>query len=201
MIFACCISFVAASVFQSFDTWGHARIQLTDVLIHFRYSTSGKPPLLLVHGFPEHSPTWYIIGPLLAEHYTVIAPDNRGAGDSSLSTTNNYTAPAGGEDLRAILDFLNMNRTYVFAYDKGVGLAVSLAIEHPELVAPHRVRISATGLRLLDRSHLTRSLPELAACFLRRARCSAVLHPGPRERHAGVVLFPRVLFWRRRYFK
>ena len=119
---------------QPFNTWGHERIQLKDVSIHFRYSESGKPPILLVHGFPEHSPTWIEIGPILAERYTVIALDDRGCGDSSLSASDNYTAAAGGEDLRAILDFLNINKTYVFAHDKGVGLATSLAIEHPELI-------------------------------------------------------------------
>jgi pimeloyl-ACP methyl ester carboxylesterase len=119
---------------QPFSQWGHERIQLTDVSIHFRYSASGKPPLLLVHGFPEHSPTWTEIGPILAEHYTVIAADNRGNGDSSLSVSDNYTAAAGGEDLRSILDFLNITKANVFAHDKGVGLASSLALEHPERI-------------------------------------------------------------------
>jgi hypothetical protein len=41
---------------QPFDKWSHGRIQLRDVSIHFRCSESGKT-LLLVHGFPEHSPT------------------------------------------------------------------------------------------------------------------------------------------------
>ena len=127
---------VIASVLalQPFHTWGHERIQLQDVSIHFRYSEGGKPPLLLVHGSPQHSLTWLHIGPILAENFTVIAPDNRGQGDSSLSPTENYTAPAGGEDLRAILNFLNITKTFVFAHDKGVGLATSLALEHPELI-------------------------------------------------------------------
>ncbi|KAK3659959.1 hypothetical protein LTR56_000885 [Elasticomyces elasticus] len=119
---------------QPFHTWEHERIQLTDVSIHFRYSASGKPPLLLVHGFPEHSRCWETIGPILAEHYTVIAPDNRGTGDSSLSNIDNYTAPAGGEDLRAIMNFLNIGTVNVLAHDKGVGLATSFAIENPGLV-------------------------------------------------------------------
>lgn len=123
------------SALQAFDGWSHGRIQLPDVSIHFRYSASGKPPILLVHGFPEHSPTWTTIGPILAEHYTVIAPDNRGCGDSSLSASGNYTAPAGGEDLLAILNFLNITKTYMFAHDKGVGLASSLALEQPERIA------------------------------------------------------------------
>ena len=74
------------------------------------------------------------MGPLLTEKYTVIAPDNRGTGDSSLSTTDTYTAFAGGRDLKALLDFLKINQTFVLAHDKGVGLATSLAIESPALV-------------------------------------------------------------------
>lgn len=128
-------SFIVPSLGQlsNFDDWNHQRIQLGDVSIHFRYYGSG-PPVLLIHGFPQHSLTWHTIGPIIAQNHTVIAPDNRGGGDSSLSKTANYTAAAGGSDLKAILDFLNINQTYVFAHDKGVGLATSLAIEHPEVV-------------------------------------------------------------------
>ncbi|KAH6857372.1 Alpha/Beta hydrolase protein [Alternaria rosae] len=66
--------------------------------------------------------------------HTVIAPDIRGCGESSIPTSKNYTAAAAGADLKAILDYLNISSTYVFAHDKGVGLATSLAIEHPSLV-------------------------------------------------------------------
>ncbi|KAJ4364541.1 hypothetical protein N0V83_009137 [Neocucurbitaria cava] len=124
---------VALGELSNFDDWEHERIQLEDVSIHFRYHGQG-PPLLLVHGFPQHSLTWHTIGPILAQNYTVIVPDIRGCGDSSLSLTKNYTAAAGGTDLKAILDYLNITETYVFAHDKGVGLASSLAIEHPQAV-------------------------------------------------------------------
>ncbi|KAL1800767.1 hypothetical protein ACET3X_001109 [Alternaria dauci] len=118
---------------SNFDNWEHERIQLDDVSIHFRYHGEG-PPILLVHGFPQHSLTWHTIGPILAQNYTVIAPDIRGCGDSSLPFSKNYTAAAAGTDLKAILDYLNITSTYVFAHDKGVGLATSLAIEHPSVV-------------------------------------------------------------------
>lgn len=124
-----------AIALQPFDEWSHGRIQLKDVSIHFRYSDSGKPPLLLVHGFPQHSLTWTHIGPILAERYTVIAPDNRGMGESSLANDGNYTAAAGGQDHIALLNFLNISKAYVFAHDKGVGLAASLAFERPDRVA------------------------------------------------------------------
>lgn len=65
----------------------------------------------------------------------MIAPDIRGTGDSSIPLSRNYTAHAAGSDLHAILTYLNITSTYVFAHDKGVGLAASLAIEHPSLVS------------------------------------------------------------------
>uniref|UniRef100_A0A4E9EEA4 AB hydrolase-1 domain-containing protein n=1 Tax=Gibberella zeae TaxID=5518 RepID=A0A4E9EEA4_GIBZA len=118
---------------SSFDTWAHGRVALNDVSIHFRYAGSG-PPLLLVHGNPQHSLTWQFIGPILAQNYTVIAPDNRGAGDSSIPPDGDYTAAASAQDLKGVLDFLNITSTYVFAHDKGVGMATALAIKHPDVV-------------------------------------------------------------------
>lgn len=131
------ISLLAAKSYASsvpkFDDWAHGRVALQDVSIHFRYAGSG-PPLLLVHGNPQFSLTWNIIGPILAEKYTVIAPDNRGAGDSSLPPDGNYSATASAADLKGVLDFLNITETYVFSHDKGVGMAAALAIQNPSLV-------------------------------------------------------------------
>lgn len=116
-----------------FNTWPHLRVALPTVSIHARYAGHG-PPLLLVHGNPQHSLTWHTIGPILAEHFTVIAPDNRGAGDSSLPPDGNYTAAASAGDLKGVLDFLNISSAYVFSHDKGVGMAVALAAANPGLV-------------------------------------------------------------------
>ncbi|KAF5122642.1 Soluble epoxide hydrolase [Metarhizium anisopliae] len=118
---------------QPFDSWSHGRVQLDDVSIHFRYAGSG-PPMLLVHGNPQHSYTWRTIGPILANQYTVIAPDNRGTGDSSIPEDNNYSSEAMAGDLKGLLDFLKINQTLVFSHDKGSGPAVALAAQHPSLV-------------------------------------------------------------------
>jgi pimeloyl-ACP methyl ester carboxylesterase len=74
------------------------------------------------------------MGPILAENYTVIAPDNRGAGESSIPPDGNYTASATAADLKGVLDFLNITSSYVFAHDKGVGFATALAIRYPDVV-------------------------------------------------------------------
>lgn len=106
---------------------------LQDVSIHFRYAGSG-PPLLLVHGNPQFSLTWREVGPLLAENFTVIAPDNRGAGDSSIPPDGNYSSSVSADDLKGVLDSLNITSAYVFSHDKGVGMATALAIKYPSLV-------------------------------------------------------------------
>ncbi|TAQ87317.1 hypothetical protein B7494_g4361 [Chlorociboria aeruginascens] len=79
---------------------------------------------------------WQTIGPLLARDYTVIATDNRGMGDSSVSPLpENYTSAAMADDLKGVLDFLNITRSYVFSHDKGVGIAAALAAKYPSVVA------------------------------------------------------------------
>ncbi|KAI1384282.1 putative hydrolase [Hypoxylon trugodes] len=115
------------------DSWEHGRVALEDVSIHFRYAGSG-PPLLLVHGNPQFSLTWQFIGPILAQDYTVIAADNRGAGDSSIPPDGNYSATASAADLKGVLDFLNISSTYVFSHDKGAGMAFALTVQYPDLV-------------------------------------------------------------------
>ncbi|KAH7311282.1 Alpha/Beta hydrolase protein [Stachybotrys elegans] len=125
------VSTSAAS--SPFGSWSHGRVALEDVSIHFRYAGSG-PPILLVHGNPQHSLTWQHIGPILAQNYTVIAPDNRGAGDSSIPPDGNYTAAASAGDLKGVLDFLNISSAYVLAHDKGVGFATALAALYPSTV-------------------------------------------------------------------
>ncbi|KAK7035996.1 putative hydrolase or acyltransferase of alpha beta superfamily protein [Favolaschia claudopus] len=125
---------LGASQNLTFDAWEHGRVALETVSIHFRYAGTG-PPLLLVHGNPQHSLTWQWIGPrLVAAGYTVIAPDNRGAGDSSIPPDADYSAAAHAGDLVGVLNFLNVSSAYVFAHDKGVGFATALAATEPSRV-------------------------------------------------------------------
>ncbi|KAI0479802.1 Alpha/Beta hydrolase protein [Xylaria cf. heliscus] len=130
-----------AAALAPWDEWEHGRVALEDVSIHFRYAGQG-PPLLLVHGNPQFSLTWQTIGPLLAENYTVIAPDNRGAGSSSLPPDGNYSATATAADLEGLLAFLNVTSAYVFGHDKGVGAAVALALRNRDRGLVRRLAVA-----------------------------------------------------------
>lgn len=90
-----------------FDSWPSRRIKLPDVSIHLKHHGSG-PPLVLLHGQPQHSLTWHTIAPLLAQEYTVIVPDGRGAGASGIPYPEKYTAEALANDVDGILTALGV---------------------------------------------------------------------------------------------
>ena len=50
---------VTVATQQNFYDWPHQRVALANSSIHFRYAGSG-PPVLLVHGVPEHSVSQHI---------------------------------------------------------------------------------------------------------------------------------------------
>jgi pimeloyl-ACP methyl ester carboxylesterase len=61
--------------------------------IKLHYLTAGRgPTLILLHGYTQTSRMWRPIIPLLAERFTVIAPDLPGIGDSDV--------PAEGLDMK-----------------------------------------------------------------------------------------------------
>jgi pimeloyl-ACP methyl ester carboxylesterase len=79
-------------------------------------------------------PTWTVVGPILAQKYTVIAIDLRGMGDSSIPFSYNFTASAAGADIKAVLDFLHINQTYIFGHDKGSGVAAAFTAQNRQMV-------------------------------------------------------------------
>ena len=78
--------------------------------IYISYVRGGKgEPLVLLHGFPETWYEWRKVLPDLAEHYTVIAPDLRGAGQSDAPETG-YDKQTMAEDIRGA--FVSRAGTY-----------------------------------------------------------------------------------------
>jgi haloacetate dehalogenase len=59
------------------------RIAANGITINARVSDDrSKPPLLLLHGHPQTHVIWHKVAPTLAEHFTLVAADLRGYGDS-----------------------------------------------------------------------------------------------------------------------
>lgn len=102
-----------------------------NVRIHYRIGGSGEP-LLLLHGWPQHSLMWHAIAPILAEQFTVITPDLRGAGGSSIPTSG-YDKRTMAEDIYQLIQKLGYQQLYLCGYDLGSGVAYSLSAAHPQL--------------------------------------------------------------------
>ncbi|KAI9705179.1 MAG: hypothetical protein M1820_005326 [Bogoriella megaspora] len=137
----CFLFHSAFAAIVPFDDWAHLRVDTGNNTVHARYAGNG-PPLMLVHGFPEHSLTWYTIGPILAQHYTVIAPDLRGMGDSGIPSDYAFDAQSCAQDLAFLLNFLKINSTYVFGHDKGTGVTAALVGLYRDNITFPRVGLS-----------------------------------------------------------
>jgi pimeloyl-ACP methyl ester carboxylesterase len=99
--------------------------------IKLHYLTAGKgPALILLHGYAETSRMWKPIIPLLAQRFTVIAPDLPGIGDSGI--------PADGLDMKSaairihdLARSLGVTKARVVGHDIGLMVAYAYAAQYP----------------------------------------------------------------------
>lgn len=94
------------------------------------------PAVLLVHGFPDDHKVWrHQITALSAAGYQVIAPDTRGCGDSFLPVTAaDYRLPLLVDDLRRVLDALDLDKVFLVGHDWGAVIAWQFVMAHSERV-------------------------------------------------------------------
>lgn len=94
------------------------------------------PPVVLLHGFPEFWYAWRDVMPsLVAAGYRVIAPDQRGYGDSSKpDDVAAYGVDRLGDDVWRLIVELGYENACVVGHDWGGGVAWNVAIRHPQVV-------------------------------------------------------------------
>ncbi len=96
------------------------------------YEVAGAgPPLLLVHGFSMDRRMWRAMLPDLTARHTVVMTDLRGFGQSD--TPRGPYTHAG--DLVGLLDALGIARVAVAGLSLGGGVAIELALNHPDRVS------------------------------------------------------------------
>jgi pimeloyl-ACP methyl ester carboxylesterase len=99
--------------------------------VKLNYLTAGHgPAVILLHGYTQTSRMWKPIIPLLAEKFTVIAPDLPGIGDSAI--------PADGLDMKtaairihALAKSLGIGKARVVGHDIGLMVAYAYAAQFP----------------------------------------------------------------------
>ncbi|MFS2157145.1 alpha/beta fold hydrolase [Pseudomonas sp. Pseusp122] len=105
--------------------------------IAYRMGGSG-PGLLLLHGHPQTHVIWHKVAAQLAEHFTVVAADLRGYGDSGKPEADeahaNYSKREMGRDGVELMRSLGFETFSVLAHDRGARVAHRLALDHPQQV-------------------------------------------------------------------
>jgi pimeloyl-ACP methyl ester carboxylesterase len=100
--------------------------------IHFLRAGTG-PTLVLVHGYPESSLTWRKIMPDLGKEFTVIAPDTRGTGQSSLA--DGFSLEDVADDIYERVKSLGFTKVCLVGQDFGVQVASAYAAKHRDTVS------------------------------------------------------------------
>jgi pimeloyl-ACP methyl ester carboxylesterase len=109
------------------------------------YSTAGSGPvLLLIHGITGSKRHWDSEISLLAERFTVIAPDMLGHGLSA-KPRGDYSLGAFASGARDMLVALGHERATVVGHSLGGGVAMQFAYQFPER-CERLVLVSAGGL-------------------------------------------------------
>ena len=111
------------------------RFELQETTIHghrvaYRLAGSG-PPIVLVHGITSSSVVWEGVGPQLARHHTVLAPDLLGHGQSA-KPRGDYSMGAFASGIRDLALTLGLGPVTVVGHSLGGGVAMQFAYQFPE---------------------------------------------------------------------
>ena len=90
-------------------------------------------PVLALHGLAS-SAHWYdIVAPLLRDRFRIIAPDQRGHGQTTQADSG-YDWHSVASDAVGLLDVLEIEKAIVFGHSWGGNVAVGTAAHYPERV-------------------------------------------------------------------
>src|SRR5258707_6539112 len=99
--------------------------------VKLHYLTAGHgPSLILLHGYAETSLMWRPIIPVLAERFTVIAPDLPGIGDSAIPN-DGLDMKTAAIRMHALARSLGVQQAEVVGHDIGLMVAYAYAAQFP----------------------------------------------------------------------
>jgi haloacetate dehalogenase len=121
-------------LFEKFET---KDIDTGETTIHTLIGGKG-PPLLLLHGYPQTHVMWHKIAVDLAKHFTVVATDLRGYGDSGKPESDKdhlvYSKRATATDQVKVMEELGFHRFMVAGHDRGGRVTHRMCLDYPEHV-------------------------------------------------------------------
>jgi pimeloyl-ACP methyl ester carboxylesterase len=98
--------------------------------LYYEKLGEGKPLILVHAGFSDHRDWTHQINDF-GKEYNTIAYDQRGSGNSSVIKTG--FSPA--DDLKAIMDYLKIEKTFLIGHSIGGTIALDFALQYPKKVS------------------------------------------------------------------
>ncbi|MCI0477635.1 MAG: alpha/beta hydrolase, partial [Anaerolineales bacterium] len=108
------------------------KIRANGIDIYYEITGAGEP-LVLIAGLGYGSWMWHKMIPGLAQHFRVIAFDNRGTGQSD-KPAGPYTAQLLADDTAGLLNALGIARAAVLGHSMGGFIAQAFALSYPAMV-------------------------------------------------------------------
>ena len=102
-------------------------------LRYLDWGTSGKMPLVCLHGHTGQAHIWDEFAEVMSPHYHVLAVDQRGHGESQWADTG-YARDRFVEDLAVFVDSLGLSRFTLAGLSMGGWHSLLYTAEHPERV-------------------------------------------------------------------
>ena len=156
--------------------------------LRFHVAEAGEgPPLVLLHGWPQHWWMWRKVLPELARTHRCIVPDLRGLGWTD-APAGGYDKPQLAADVLALLDVLEVDRFRLMGHDWGAlasmiicGIAperveAAVILSVPPVWETHKDPRGLVGLAhmpFLSAPFAERAVPTIAAQVFRLSRFSA----------------------------
>jgi pimeloyl-ACP methyl ester carboxylesterase len=110
----------------------HHYLDAAGLRVHYAEAGEG-PPVLLLHGWPQHHAMWRELIGKLRDRFRLIAPDLRGFGWTE-APGYGYDCETFAKDQVALLDALEIERVDVIGHDWGGWTTFLLGLQHPERV-------------------------------------------------------------------
>jgi haloalkane dehalogenase len=105
-------------------------VQTPDGRLHVTDHPGQDPALVLLHGFPDDSRAYHRLVPLLAPHRAV-AVDWLGYGRSDRAAPGRLDGARHQQQLREVLDALDLGRVVLVGHDAGGPDAIEFALDQP----------------------------------------------------------------------
>ncbi len=173
--------------------------------LRFHVQIAGKGPvLLLLHGTGASTHSWRGLLPLLAEHFTIVAPDLPGHGFTGDPGTSGLSITGMARSIRALLNELKLEPIYTVGHSAGAAILIRMALD--KQISPLSI-ISLNGALMpfggfagqffAPVARLFATLPLMTSMFARRARDPRVIddilkQTGSKLDDEGIALYRRL---------